>query len=78
LAGAGWGRGVEVVEPGHGVQRDGHAVRTPRHRWAGGLGTLWVSYPERGVAAVLGTQVLPPAAPVFDAFGEALRTAVDG
>lgn len=78
LGGAGWGRGVEVVGPEHGLQRDGHVPRTARHRWAGGLGTLWVSYPERGVAAVLGTQVMPPSAPVFDAFGEALRVAVDG
>jgi len=39
-----------------------------RYGWAGGLGTLWYTWPDHGVAAVLITQVLPPSAVVFDAF----------
>jgi CubicO group peptidase (beta-lactamase class C family) len=58
LNSGGWGYGVGVTE--------GSAGR--RYGWAGGLGTLWYSWPDRDLAAVLVTQVLPPSAELFDAF----------
>ena len=65
LDGGGWGLGVGVVDSAVG----------PRYGWAGGLGTLWYSWPRHDLAAVLVTQVLPPAGPVFEAF---TRTIEDG
>jgi len=38
-----------------------------RYGWGGGLGTLWYSWPEHDLAAVLITQVLPPSAELFNA-----------
>jgi CubicO group peptidase (beta-lactamase class C family) len=64
LNGGGWGYGLGVTE--------GTAGR--RYGWAGGLGTLWYSWPDRDLAAVLVTQVLPPAASVFDAFTDAVES----
>ena len=58
LNSGGWGYGVGVVESSAG----------PRYGWGGGLGTLWYSWPEHALAAVLITQVLPPAVEVFEAF----------
>jgi len=58
LDGGGWAYGVGVTET-----PAGH-----RYGWGGGLGTLWYSWPEHDLAAVLITQVLPPSAEVFDAF----------
>jgi CubicO group peptidase (beta-lactamase class C family) len=69
LDGGGWGHGVGVAEP--------LGVRGRRYGWAGGLGTLWWSYPEHDTAAVLLTQVLPPVAPAFAAFTAALESALD-
>ena len=63
LDGGGWGLGVGVVDSPVG----------PRYGWAGGLGTLWYSWPEHELAAVLLTQVLPPAGPVFEAFTRAVE-----
>jgi CubicO group peptidase (beta-lactamase class C family) len=58
LDSGGWGHGVGVV--GTAVGR--------RYGWAGGLGTLWYSWPDHDLAAVLLTQVTPPDAAVFAAF----------
>jgi CubicO group peptidase (beta-lactamase class C family) len=58
LDGGGWGYGVGVTETPAGR----------RYGWGGGLGTLWYSWPEHDLAAVLITQVLPPSAELFDAF----------
>lgn len=66
LDGSGWGYGVQVSAPGAGS-----GVRAPRYGWAGGLGTLWYSWPEQGAAAVLLTQVMPPSAEVFTPFVDA-------
>jgi CubicO group peptidase (beta-lactamase class C family) len=63
LNGAGWGYGVEVT-----AHDPAHSGGTARYGWGGGLGTLWYTWPERRCAAVLLTQVLPPSAPMFDAF----------
>jgi CubicO group peptidase (beta-lactamase class C family) len=65
LNGGGWGYGLGVT--------DGPAGR--RHGWGGGLGTLWYSWPDRDLAAVLITQVLPPSPNVFDAFTDAVEGA---
>ena len=65
LDGGGWGLGVGVVDSPVG----------PRYGWAGGLGTLWYSWPRHDLAAVLVTQVFPPTGPVFEAF---TRTIEDG
>jgi len=66
LNSGGWGYGLGVTEgpAGH------------RYGWAGGLGTLWYSWPNHDLAAVLVTQVLPPSAEVFDAFTDAIETAL--
>lgn len=69
LDGSGWGYGVQVSEPG-----DGSGVRAPRYGWAGGLGTLWYSWPDQDAAAVLLTQVMPPSAEVFTPFVAAAET----
>jgi CubicO group peptidase (beta-lactamase class C family) len=66
LDGGGWGHGVGVVETGVGR----------RYGWAGGLGTLWYSWPDHDLAAVLATQVMPPSAGVFGAFTRAVEGAV--
>ena len=58
LDSGGWGYGVGVTERPVGR----------RYGWAGGLGTLWYSWPDHGLAAVLLTQVTPPTADVFEAF----------
>ena len=57
LDGGGWGYGVGVTETPAGR----------RYGWGGGLGTLWYSWPEHDLAAVLITQVLPPSAELFNA-----------
>lgn len=54
----GWGYGVGVAETPCGR----------RYGWAGGLGTLWWSWPQQDTAAVLLTQVMPPVPAVFEAF----------
>lgn len=64
LDGGGWGYGVGVIESSVGR----------RYGWGGGLGTLWYSWPEDDLAAVLITQVLPPAAEMFDAFTTAVES----
>ena len=66
LDGGGWGYGVGVVETAVGL----------RYGWAGGLGTLWYSWPEHDLAAVLVTQVLPPTGPVFAAFTRTVEDAL--
>ncbi|GAA0960995.1 serine hydrolase domain-containing protein [Actinocorallia libanotica] len=71
LQDSGWGYGLEVASH-HG---SGAPIR--RYGWAGGLGTLWYSFPDHDAAAVLLTQCLPPPAPLFDAFLSALHHALD-
>jgi CubicO group peptidase (beta-lactamase class C family) len=66
LDSGGWGYGVGVVE-----SSAGH-----RYGWAGGLGTLWYSWPDHDLAAVLITQVLPPSVEVFDAFTTAVESSL--
>ena len=66
LDGGGWGHGVGVVETAVGR----------RYGWAGGLGTLWYSWPDHDLAAVLVTQVLPPSGPVFAAFTRTVEDAL--
>jgi CubicO group peptidase (beta-lactamase class C family) len=68
LNSGGWGYGVGVTE--------GFAGR--RYGWGGGLGTLWYSWPDHDLAAVLVTQVLPPCAEVFDAFTNAVESGLSG
>lgn len=60
LDGSGWGYGVQIVPAGNGSPA--------RYGWAGGLGTLWYSWPDYGAAAVLLTQVLPPSQEHIAAF----------
>ncbi len=72
LGGSGWGCGVQVVEPDRDA-RVGHR----RYGWGGGLGTLWYSWPDSRVAAVLLTQVLPPSAELVATFLAAAETLVD-
>jgi CubicO group peptidase (beta-lactamase class C family) len=64
LDSGGWGYGVGVTESCAGR----------RYGWGGGLGTLWYSWPDHDLAAVLVTQVLPPCAEVFDAFTNAVES----
>lgn len=66
LNSGGWGFGLGVTESPAGR----------RYGWAGGLGTLWYSWPEHELAAVLITQVLPPSAEVFDAFTDAIESSL--
>jgi CubicO group peptidase (beta-lactamase class C family) len=68
LDGGGWGLGVGVVPTRAGM----------RYGWAGGLGTLWYSWPDHDLAAVLVTQVFPPTAPVFAAFTATIEDALAG
>ncbi len=64
----GWGYGVQVVTPA-----DRPPGRPARYGWAGGLGTLWYSWPDRRASAVLLTQVTPPSGAVFEAFTDAME-----
>lgn len=66
LDGGGWGLGLGVTA----------SVAGPRYGWAGGLGTLWYSWPEHDLAAVLVTQVLPPTGSVFAAFTQTVEGAL--
>jgi CubicO group peptidase (beta-lactamase class C family) len=66
-----WGYGMQVVAPAHGP-----SVGPARYGWAGGLGTLWYSWPEHRAAAVLLTQVLPPAGALFETFTGAMEQAL--
>ncbi len=68
LNGGGWGYGVGVAD----------GARGRRYGWGGGLGTLWYSWPDHGLAAVLLTQVLPPSAELIDAFVTGVETAAGG
>jgi CubicO group peptidase (beta-lactamase class C family) len=68
LDSGGWGYGVGVAKSTAG----------PRYGWGGGLGTLWYSWPEHDLAAVLISQVLPPAAEMFNAFTAAVESAIAG
>ncbi len=68
-----WGYGMQVVSP-----TEGPSGRPARYGWAGGLGTLWYSWPERRAAAVLLTQVLPPSGAVFETFTGAMERALEG
>jgi CubicO group peptidase (beta-lactamase class C family) len=61
LDGCGWGYGLGVADGKYGR----------RYGWGGGLGTLWYSWPEHDVAAVLMTQVMPPSPALLDAFTNA-------
>jgi CubicO group peptidase (beta-lactamase class C family) len=64
LNAGGWGYGLGVTQSAAGR----------RYGWAGGLGTLWYSWPDHDLAAILVTQVLPPSAKVFDAFTKGVET----
>jgi CubicO group peptidase (beta-lactamase class C family) len=66
LDSGGWGYGVGVIESSAGR----------RYGWGGGLGTLWYSWPEHDLAAVLITQVLPPSVELFDAFTTAVESSM--
>lgn len=68
LDGGGWGYGVGVSDP--------LGVQGGRYGWAGGLGTLWWSWPAHDFAAVLLTQVMPPAGVVFEAFTDSVESAL--
>jgi CubicO group peptidase (beta-lactamase class C family) len=68
LNAGGWGYGLGVTESAAGR----------RYGWAGGLGTLWYSWPDHDLAAILATQVLPPSAELFDAFSNAVESALNG
>ena len=67
-----WGYGMQVVTAAHGPP-----VRPARYGWAGGLGTLWYSWPERRAAAVLLTQVLPPSGTLFETFTGAMERTLE-
>jgi CubicO group peptidase (beta-lactamase class C family) len=64
LDSGGWGYGVGVTDSSAGR----------RYGWGGGLGTLWYSWPEHDLAAVLITQVLPPSVEMFEAFTAAVES----
>jgi CubicO group peptidase (beta-lactamase class C family) len=68
LGSGGWGYGVGVNETPVGR----------RYGWGGGLGTLWYSWPEHDLAAVLITQVLPPSAEMFDTFTSTIEAGLIG
>jgi CubicO group peptidase (beta-lactamase class C family) len=68
LDAGGWGYGVGVVESCAGR----------RYGWAGGLGTLWYSWPDHQLSAVLITQVLPPSTDMLNAFTTAVETSLTG
>jgi CubicO group peptidase (beta-lactamase class C family) len=66
-----WGYGVALRTDDRGPARDG---------WAGGLGTLWYSYPDHDTVAVAVTQCVPPPMGALNAFFDGLdeRLAADG
>jgi CubicO group peptidase (beta-lactamase class C family) len=66
LDSGGWGYGVGVVESSAGR----------RYGWGGGLGTLWYSWPDHDLAAVLISQVLPPSTEMFNAFTAAVESSI--
>ncbi len=66
LDSGGWGYGVGVVESAAGR----------RYGWGGGLGTLWYSWPDHDLAAVLISQVLPPSTEMFNAFTAAVESSI--
>jgi len=66
LDSGGWGYGVGVTQSPAGR----------RYGWGGGLGTLWYSWPDHDLAAVLITQVLPPSAEMFDVFTSAVESSL--
>jgi CubicO group peptidase (beta-lactamase class C family) len=68
LNSGGWGYGVGVTNSPAGR----------RYGWGGGLGTLWYSWPDHDLAAVLITQVLPPSAEMFNAFTDAVEDSLTG
>ena len=68
LDSGGWGYGVGVTESPAGR----------RYGWGGGLGTLWYSWPDHDLAAVLITQVLPPSAEMFETFTHAVENGLTG
>ncbi|GAB2573018.1 serine hydrolase domain-containing protein [Kribbella endophytica] len=68
LDGEGWGYGVQVRAAGPGTPA--------RYGWGGGLGTLWYSYPEHGISAVLMTQHLPPSPATIAALTDPLDAAL--
>jgi CubicO group peptidase (beta-lactamase class C family) len=67
-----WGYGMQVTPPARAP-----SARPARYGWAGGLGTLWYSWPEHHMAAVLLTQVLPPSGTVFEAFTGAMERSLE-
>jgi CubicO group peptidase (beta-lactamase class C family) len=66
LDSGGWGYGVGAADSSRGH----------RYGWGGGLGTLWYSWSDHDLAAVLVTQVLPPSAEMFNAFTAAVEDSV--
>lgn len=68
LDGEGWGYGVQVRAAGPGTPA--------RYGWGGGLGTLWYSYPDHGISAVLMTQHLPPSPATIAALTDPLDAAL--
>lgn len=64
---------MQVLTPEHDP-----SVRRPRYGWGGGLGTLWYSWPGQRTAAVLLTQVLPPARDLIAAFTSGVDRVLDG
>ncbi|MGC4944471.1 serine hydrolase domain-containing protein [Kribbella sp. DT2] len=68
LNGEGWGYGVQVRSKGPSAPA--------RYGWGGGLGTLWYSYPDHGIAAVLMTQRLPPSPATIAALTDPLDAAL--
>jgi CubicO group peptidase (beta-lactamase class C family) len=68
LDGEGWGYGVQIRPAGPGIPA--------RYGWGGGLGTLWYSYPDHGISAVLMTQHLPPAPATIAALTDPLDAAL--
>ncbi|HET6299791.1 MAG TPA: serine hydrolase domain-containing protein [Kribbella sp.] len=64
LGGEGWGYSVQVRQRGPGTPA--------RYGWGGGLGTLWYSYPDHGIGAVLMTQHLPPSPATIAALTDTL------
>ena len=66
LDSGGWGYGLGVVESSAGR----------RYGWGGGLGTLWYSWPDHDLAAVLISQVLPPSTEMFNAFTARVESSI--
>lgn len=70
LDGAGWGYGVQVSTA------DNSPEPVRRYGWGGGLGTLWYSWPDHDAAAVLLTQLQPPAPDLVAGFLDAAQIAL--